>query len=194
MNKIQMKTFRYYLGNSLILISLLILGFIYYPYFSLYFSTPDPQVLSNSQFSITIPKIRAQAPVIENVNPWAPSDYQPSLERGVAEASGSALPGERGNIFLFAHSSQPPWKLTRLNTSFLRLGELNFGDQIILNKDGKRFIYEVKDKKEVWPNEVKYLQEINQSTSSDTQTLILQTCTPIGTSLKRLLVFAQRVS
>jgi LPXTG-site transpeptidase (sortase) family protein len=42
-------------------------------------------------------------------------------------------------------------------------------------------------KKTVWPNEVKYLKE------DQGDILILQTCTPIGTALQRLLVFAKPI-
>lgn len=187
------KPLRHYIGEALILISLFTLGFIYYPYLSLYILPPPTGVLASSKYYIEIPKIHAQAQIIEKVNPWEAADYQPALERGVAEASGSVLPGDLGSIFLFAHSSQPPWKLTRSNTSFLRLGELGVGDQIILTKDDKKYTYQVKEKKEVWPTEVEYLRNLNESQSS-TQVLILQTCTPIGTSLKRLLVFAQLIN
>ena len=79
--------------------------------------------------------------------------------------------------------------MTRFNTVFLRLGELNMGDIISIYKDGKEYTYAVSDKKEVWPNEVSYL--VN---AEDEDILILQTCTPIGTDLKRLLIFAKPVN
>lgn len=164
--------------------------FIYYPY-SLIYLLPSPLVTKDTSFSISIPKIKAQAPVIENVNPWLPLDYQKALEKGVAEAQGSTLPGQNGTIFLFAHSSQPPWKITRYNTSFLRLGELKTGDTIKISYKGQEYKYLVRSKKEVWPSEVDFLKDLNKSgLQNNPQTLILQTCIPIGTSLKRLLVFA----
>jgi len=176
------------LGKLIIATSVAFLIFIYYPIISIYlFPTPIQNNLSNQSWYITIPKIYAQAPIIPNVNAWDKTSYDKALEGGVAAASGFSLPGQGGTIFLFAHSSQDPWKITRLNTAFLRLNELNLGDQISITNQGKEYRYKVVDKKEVWPNEVKYLQ-----TNSGEQ-LILQTCTPIGTSLKRLLVFAKPV-
>jgi LPXTG-site transpeptidase (sortase) family protein len=50
--------------------------------------------------------------------------------------------------------------------------------------NGKNYNYVVYDKKVVEPWQVSYITE-----SKKTQ-LIVQTCTPIGTSLYRLLVFA----
>lgn len=186
------KKISYYFGDFLIVSALLILGFIYYPYISLYLFPPSSANFDVGSFSINIPKIRAEAPIIENINPWLTTEYQTALEKGVAQAEGSAIPGKKGTIFLFAHSSQPPWKITRTNTAFLRLGELKIGDDININYEGKKYTYIVTDKIEVWPSEVNYLKDLNKESQED-QTLILQTCTPLGTSLKRLLVFASLI-
>jgi sortase A len=175
----------YNFGSVLIILSLL--GFVYvsYPLFSIYLFPPKiADALPQKGTFITIPKINAQAPVLENVDPWDNAAYHEALKKGVAHAKGTSLPGEDGTVFLFAHSSGMPWELTRFNTIFLRLGELKKGDAILIVKNGKKFHYIVSDKKEVWPTEVNYL------ISSNKNELILQTCTPIGTSLKRLLVFA----
>ena len=113
--------------------------------------------------------------------------YNKALQNGVAHAKNTALPGQKGTAFLFAHSSGNPWELTRMNTIFLRLGELQNGDVIEIVSNGKMLKYKVVDKKEVDPTEVDFLLK-----SEKTQ-LVLQTCTPIGTSLKRLLVFANPI-
>ena len=97
------------------------------------------------------------------------------------------MPGETGTIFLFAHSSDAPWRLTRYNTVFLRLGGLEPGDEIHITTEKGEFIYRVREKKVVWPNETEYLTNIERDQ------LILQTCSPVGTDLKRLLVFADPV-
>lgn len=172
------------LGNIFIISSFVILVFIYFPLISFYLpSTSTPR--SSGDFYIQIAKIDASAPVITNVDPWNEGEYDKALQKGVAQAKGTHLPGEKGLIYLFAHSSQPPWKMTRQNTAFLRLGELNKGDWITINMYGKEYDYQVTDKKEVWPDQIQYL------TQTDNNELILQTCTPIGTSLKRLLIFAE---
>lgn len=132
---------------------------------------------------ITIPKIHAQAPIIYNVDPYNQTEYGEALKRGVAQAKGTALPGENETVFIFAHSSGNPLEITKYNTVFLRLGELKKNDEIIINKDNKIYKYKVMEKKVVWPTETKYLEQKENQ-------LIIQTCWPIGTSLKRLLVFA----
>jgi LPXTG-site transpeptidase (sortase) family protein len=67
---------------------------------------------------------------------------------------------------------------------FFRLGELRSGDLVEVNYKDQSYKYIVSHSIEVWPNEVEALTK----TSGDQ--LILQTCTPVGTALKRLLVFA----
>lgn len=181
------KTLSYHLGNFLIAGALLLLGAIYYPLISAYLNPPKVESLEQKDgFFITIPKISAQAPVLENVDPWNQTIYQKALEQGVAHAKGTKLPEEKGTVFIFAHSSDAPWRLTRFNTVFLRLGELNSGDEILINKDKRVFKYIVKDKKVVNPNQVRFLKE------TEKDQLILQTCTPIGTAFQRLLIFAER--
>jgi|SRR3989344_382150 len=177
----------YYVGNALILLSLFGLLFTFYPIIQLYLFPPQAQtfiIQTLEEPYIQIDKINALAPIIEQVDPWNEAVYQKALKNGVAHAKGSSLPGQKGTVFLFAHSSGSPWELTRYNTVFFRLSELEKGDTIIIGRQKKRYTYSVTEKKEVWPTEVSYLKELEQNQ------LIVQTCVPIGTSLKRLLIFA----
>lgn len=166
------------IGDFLIIFSLLFISWIYYPILTAYFF-PAP-ALKDSSYYISIPKIGARSPIIDNVDPWNQDEYKKALKKGVASAKGISN-------FLFAHSSLPPWEMTRTNTPFLRLGELKNGDEIIVHKSGQDYVYNVVDKKEVWPNQVGYLID------NGNEQIILQTCTPIGTDFKRLLVFAKKV-
>lgn len=176
------------IGNILIFLSIGILIYVYLPFASLYvFPQRIDEKNIKSGFYIEIPKINAAAPIIPNVDPWNEAQYRAKLKEGVAQAKGTALPGEKGTSFLFAHSSDSPWNMTRYNIAFFRLGELNINDKVSIHRNGKELEYKVVARKEVWPSEVKYLKE----TSS--YNLILQTCTPVGTSLRRLLIFANSI-
>ena len=176
------------LGNFLLLGGILLFVYIYYPLALLYFVPHkiDPE-LKKQGFVIEIPKIKTESQIIENVDAFNRSIYDQALEKGIAHAENSKLPGENGTIFLFAHSSGPPWNQTRHNTVFLKLGKLETGDIVTIYRKGKKFNYSVREKKEVWPGEVNYLLDTKKDQ------LILQTCTPIGTDLKRLLVFADPI-
>ena len=162
------------------------MGFIYLPILKIYLPV-KPKVLENPNFSISIPKINAYALLVDNVDPWNETEYRKALKNGVAIARGFSKPGEKGTIYLFAHSSDSPWNISSYNTVFFRLGELKTGDLIDIKYTGKSYHYQVSYRVEVWPKEVEAL------TKQTSNQLILQTCTPIGTSLKRLLVFAYPV-
>ncbi len=179
-------TFFYYLSTFLIIFSVVGFFFTFYPLIKIYFFPSPISAVEAKDFNfyLIIPKIHAQGEVIENVDPSNQEEYDTALKKGIAHAKGTSLPGQHGTIFLFAHSSGAPWEITRYNTIFLRLGELQENDRITLYYKAKKFDYKVITKKEVWPNETQYLQP------AEKDELILQTCTPIGTDLKRLLIFA----
>jgi len=159
------------------------LGLIYLPILKSYLPA-KPEIYQNADFSISVPKINAYAPLVDNVDPWDEAQYREALKKGVAVAKGFAKPGENGTVYIFAHSSDSPWRISSYNTVFFRLGELKEGDLIGINYEKTPYQYKVSHSIEVWPNEVEALTKSNENR------LILQTCTPIGTSLKRLLVFA----
>ena len=182
------RSLSFYFGNILLLAALLGFFYIFWPIFQIYVF--PPQMLTNlpeKGMFITIPKIHAQSPVIIGVDPNNQAVYDEALQHGVAQAKGTSLPGETGTVYLFAHSSGPVWDQTHFNTIFLRLGELQKGDQIMLRKDGKDYYYTVRESKVVSPTAVSYLENTKRTQ------LIIQTCTPIGTSLYRLLVFADPI-
>lgn len=192
-NKIKIKKTEkgvlFYIGNLFIVLSLVTAFIIFYPVINIYLF--PKQILQTSELVgdyITIPKINAQAPLIFNVDPWTESVYKKVLKSGVAHAEGTSLPGERGRSFIFAHSSGNPMELTNYNTVFLKLGNLKIGDDIEIKRDGKVYKYLVTQTKIVSPWEIEYLMD------SKSDGIIVQTCWPIGTSFKRLLVFAAPVS
>lgn len=183
--KKQKKPIGYYIGNLLMILAVVMLLIIYYPYILFYLSPHSfDRDISNASFSIEIPKIHIKAPIIENVDPFNVAQYRTALKSGVAHAKNTSFPGKSGTMYLFAHSSDYPWRIGSYNTVFFRLSELQLNDKIIIRRDKKVFIYKVFDKKVVFPSEVSYLTK-----NTKTQ-LILQTCTPVGTALQRLLIFA----
>lgn len=177
-----------YIGNILVILSLVVFIYLLWPFFQIFLFPPIVrQKLPDKGTFVTIPKIHAQAPVILGVDPANQAIYDAALKRGVAQAKGTALPGQKGTVYLFAHSSGWPWDFAKYNTIFLRLGELKQGDTIYIYSNGKNYAYRVRESKVVNPSAVGYL-----TNASKTQ-LIVQTCWPIGTSWSRLLVFADPV-
>jgi len=142
----------------------------------------------NTEFSIVIPKIYAKSAVIANVDATDPKIFLKQLKKGVAHAQGTALPGDRGNVYLFAHSTDAFYNVGFYNAVFYLIGKLNTGDEVFVYYKGTKYSYVVFDKKVVSANDTKYLGKID-----NTNTLTLQTCYPPGTTLKRLVVLARQV-
>jgi sortase A len=142
----------------------------------------------NDAFGIVIPKIGANAPIIQNVDPYNEKEYQVALTKGIAHAKNSSLPehANKGIVFLFAHSAGNFYEANRYNAIFYLLNKLEKKDPIYVFYNEKKYIYYVTETKIVDENQVQYITSDEQK-----EQLILMTCWPAGTSLKRLLVFAQ---
>lgn len=145
-------------------------------------------VPEDPEFSVVIPKIAANANVLANVNPADEVEYLDALQHGVAHAEGTAFPGEGGHIFMFAHSTDYIWNVGTYNAVFYLLYKLEEGDEVNIFYKGARHVYRVTGKQVVDPSEVEYLTR-----KTDSEFLTLQTCWPPGTTLKRMLIFAEPV-
>jgi LPXTG-site transpeptidase (sortase) family protein len=132
---------------------------------------------------IIIPKINVDAPII-----WSTSvdNMMADLDNGVAHYPSTAMPGESGNCALTGHSSNYWWSQGKYNTVFTLLDKLVPGDQTVIMKDGKKYVYQVTGSEIVEPTHVSVLDP----TPSPTLTLI--TCTPVGTNLRRLIVYSKQ--
>ncbi len=139
----------------------------------------------DSNFSIIIPKINANAKVVQNVNPYKSNEYQKALTQGVAHASGSATPDQKGNVFIFAHSATNWYQASQYNAVFYLLNKLEKGDNITVYFDNTPYNYSVDQIKFVNSDEIDYL-----STNQNSNQLTLMTCWPPGTTLKRLIIIA----
>jgi sortase A len=150
-------------------------------------ATEQEIVPPDENFSIVIPKIGASAKVFPNIDPSNENSFLPVLSKGVAHAQGTVFPGLKGNIYLFAHSTDNFWNVGRYNAIFYLLKDLKEGDEIAVFFQGVRHNYFVTQTRVVDSSDVSF---ITDATTGDEQ-LILQTCWPPGTTWKRLLVFAR---
>ncbi len=150
---------------------------------------PKEQILiaKDTQFSILIPKLGANQKVFANIDATSENEFLPILQQGVAHAKGTVFPGQKGNIYLFAHSTDNFWDVGRYNAIFYLLKDLTPGDDVIVYFENLRHNYVVSESRIVDAEDVSYLIK---SQEQGKETLILQTCWPPGTTWKRLLVFA----
>lgn len=139
------------------------------------------------EYSIVIPKIGANAPVISNVDPSNPNIYQYALTKGIAHARGTSFPGSGGNIFLFAHSAGDFYEANKYNAIFYLLYKLKPQDDIYVFYKGSKYRYFVTQTNIVNDSEIQYLKP---SSGNGLEQLTLMTCWPPGTTLKRLVITA----
>lgn len=148
-------------------------------------SAPSLQPPS-TQFALVIDKLGASSVIVEGVDPYNGREYQRALKDGVAHAKGTGLPGQGGNIFLFAHSSADLLTAERYNSVFYLMHHLVPGDPIKVWYQDQEYTYAVSDKRLVSPTDLSYL-----TSTAPTETLTLMTCWPPGTTLKRLIIIAK---
>ena len=144
----------------------------------------------NTDFSIVIPKIKVNANVVKNVDPFDSHIYQKALTKGVAHAKGSGLPGFPGNTFIFAHSAINWYQANQYNAIFYLTSKLEPGDEIFIYYKGSKYQYNVTEKKIVKGTDTSYLTNSLNSTSQNTSSLTLMTCWPPGSNLDRLIILA----
>lgn len=148
----------------------------------------EPKIIIE-EFIIKIPKIGAEAEVKKYISPYNKDEYLPILnEDMVAHSKNSNLPNEGKTIYLFAHSSKQGVQASRNNAVFYLLGKLDNNDLIFLQYNGEIYEYMVYGKKVVSADEIEYMKYQEEGK----EILVLQTCWPIGTDWKRLLIFAER--
>lgn len=184
------------LGLVLIAFSLILFIYIFAPVFQVEvnYNLNKPTKTINQitpldkKFGIVIPKIGANAKIVQEVDPYNSHIYQVALTKGVAQAKGTSFPNEVGNMFLFSHSSASIIDANRYNSVFYLLSKLSPGDKIYIYYQNARYEYKVTTKKIVDPTNVSYLNP-----NSTKKQLTLMTCWPAGTNYKRLLVIAESI-
>ncbi|MGP1570431.1 MAG: class D sortase [Eubacteriales bacterium] len=124
---------------------------------------------------IEIPKIDCKQLVIEGSDSYA-------LRYGIGHVSGTAFPGEVGNVALAGHRNGT------FGSYFSRIGEMEKGDYIICDYKGYQYYYKVTEVFIVEPTKISVLEG---RTNQRIMTLI--SCHPRGRSTHRIIVRAELV-
>ncbi|MFC1700014.1 sortase [Patescibacteria group bacterium] len=148
----------------------------------------DVIVAVDKEFAVIVPKINANSKVVKDVDPYSSKVYQQELTKGVAHAKGTVLPGEVGNSFYFAHSSDNFYNANRYNSVFYLLRKMEPGDSFFLVYEGEIYEYKVLEVKIVNGESVEYLEG-----STDKKLATLMTCWPPGTTIERLIVLGELI-
>jgi sortase A len=112
------------------------------------------------------------------------------LQNGVVHYPGTAMPGDIGTSYISGHSSNYAWAKGNYNRIFAKLNDLQIYDSISITAtqtNGKpvTFHYVVTAKDQFQPDDQRQFANIGKST------IALSTCWPVGTTARRLVVFAQ---
>lgn len=151
----------------------------------------DGSAIVGDEPRLIIPKINVDVPVVYGIGPDHKSQMK-AMEEGIAHFAipgANSVPGQMGNTVLSGHSSNDLFDRGDYKFIFAQLERLKNGDTIYANYEGTRYTYVVTKMEVVKPTQVDKLIY-----PTDTPVLTLITCTPLGTSLNRLLVTAEQIS
>jgi sortase A len=159
-------------------------------------ATATPIIIDNDSIAasgepkVIIPKINVEIPVVYGLTDNAESIIENNLEDGVVHYPTTELPGQKGNVAIFGHSSNNIFNKGKYKFAFVLLHTLQPDDTFYLTYKSKVYAYKVISKRIVEPTEISVLDDVPGQTA--TATLI--TCDPPGTSLHRLEVIGQQIS
>ena len=151
----------------------------------------------NNASKVQVSKINNNILRIDTLNLEAPISWRVAntpdtvanaLENGLIQIDGTALPGEKGNIFITGHSSNYAWAKGKYNSIFAILNNLVIGDIIHLKYQDRLFVYQVSEKKIVSATDLSVMAPTQKPI------LTLATCWPVGTAYKRLIIIADQIS
>ncbi len=145
----------------------------------------EPQEINIPEyFYLTVPKLRIENAAVEVNSPTL------SPDDALGHYTGTAIPGQVGNSFIYGHSVLP-WFYNPKNykTIFSTLEDLDTGDRIYIDINNERLTYIVENKETLYPGEVNPLAETKPAFLNES-TITLMTCVPPGTKIQRLLVHA----
>lgn len=152
---------------------------------------PDDRiVIPRINKNIPLVKIDAEQDLINQNWQSLEKKVQDHLLYGAVLYPGTVEPGYFGNTTITAHSSYYPWANPKdYIDAFALLPEMKVGDSLSVFYHGQKYTYKVYDVFEVQPGDTSVIEQNEQRSD-----LTLITCTPVGTTLRRLIVKAEQTS
>ena len=156
---------------------------------------PTVAIAVHENPTLMIPKLNVEVPITFGSQTDVKS-MNVAMANGVATFSvkgASARPGEIGNFVVSGHSAGNVYGTSDYKFIFSGLTRMEAGDKIYVDYNGVRYTYRVQGTKVVEPTDVQSLAQVaNDNEGVPMITLI--TCTPLGTSRYRLLVYAEQIN
>lgn len=139
----------------------------------------DPGIITT--FNISIPKLRIK---FANV-----STIDTDLSKHLILYPGTAVPPDTGNAVILGHSTLPSWFNPHdYKTIFATAHTLKAGDSIYTTVNAKEYEYKVETINVTTPDDTDIFIQTN-----DGSYLTILTCTPPGTTWKRLVIKAKLI-
>ncbi|MDL4816759.1 class E sortase [Actinomadura opuntiae] len=113
----------------------------------------------------------------------------PDLRKGPGHYPGTALPGQVGNFVVSGHR-------TTYSAPFNKLGELDRGDEILIDTRDHQYVYKVTDRRIVKPTEVDVTAPVpfHPGRRPTGRMITLTTCHPKYSAAKRMIIFGALAS
>lgn len=133
---------------------------------------------------IHIPSVGIDVPLALSPSIEDP-DVISTLEQGAALYPNGIEPGRLGNTFVAAHSTGNPWQ-GKYRFAFLKIGEVQPGNEISLDYKGTRYTYKITHTNIVQPD-----PNFRVLSDRPVPTVTLMACWPIWSVKSRMLVHAE---
>lgn len=133
------------------------------------------------EFSLFVPSIK--------LNNMAVAVDSNDLSKGLVHLPGSALPGERGNVFISGHSSLSGLLPGLKTAPFAKLTDIKKGDKLTVVANDTKFVYQVVELKIVDPSDLSVIVPAEPLG----RYISLMTCVPPGLNFKRLIVLGKMI-
>lgn len=141
---------------------------------------PDPGIITT--FNISIPRLGIRFANVSTVDT--------DLSKHLILYPGTAVPPNLGNAVIFGHSTIPNlFDPLNYETIFATVHKLKEGDQIYTTVNTKEYIYKVESIRITTPDDMDTFTQDNNGSY-----LTLLTCTPPGTTWKRLVIKAKLIN
>lgn len=146
-----------------------------------WFPTYTPSNNSNTDnkigsYTIAIPKLKIKSATVSTL------DYE--LDKHLVQYNGTPTPPENGNTVIFGHSTLPQlFNPSNYKTIFANAYQLGIGDDIYIYINNVMYHYKIFSITVVDPTDISVFSQ-----SVDNSYLTLVTCTPPGTTWKRLII------
>lgn len=137
---------------------------------------------------IVIPEIDLDLPVL-NPETRDIAELDEYLKDGPVRYVDSAPLGQKGNVLIFAHTSHLPIVKNQMYKAFNRIPELEAGDSITVESEGKKYLYTVRSVSQVDADEA----SVDISPGVGTK-LTLVTCDTLTSKNARFLLEADLVA